>query len=186
MFFNLVFILFSFLNQSPGKVLVIGDSITKDGRYVALLKEHCRCEIDSYGFVGYSTTKIRHEFEKIYLRKYRMVIIQMGVNNIYDPKTVKLDFEVMINMAHQNEVKVVVLTIPPFRGYPSWTAQKQKNVMEVNNWLLTRPFSIHAAVNIYSPLQDGGWAKHSSDGLHPNKKGHEIIAEKIYNQVTFN
>lgn len=187
MYFNIIlFILLSFSSQEkPNRVLVIGDSITKDGRYITQLKNTWQCEIDSYGFVGYGSTQIRHEFEKLDLKKYKMVIIQMGINNIYDVKSIKTDFEVMIYQAHKQHLQIVLLTIPPFRGYPSWTKQNQENLMKVNNWILTRPFSVQYAINIYSPLQSDGRSKHSTDRLHPDAKGHEIIADKILSQVPF-
>lgn len=172
-----------FLQSPKQNILVIGDSITADGRYVTALRKQCYCNIDAYGYVGFSSTKIRNKFEQIDLKKYDMVIFEMGINNIYNVNAIIVDFRLAAKRAHNAGLKVVALTLPPFKGYISWNIQRQLNLIEVNNWLLSDKSGVDYAVDIYKPLSQNDKSKHSKDGLHPDETGHKIIAQEIINTI---
>jgi lysophospholipase L1-like esterase len=113
------------------------------------------------------------------LASYSTIIVECGINNVDQPQTVMNDLLEISHFAKRENksVKVIVLTLPPYKGYSSWTPRKQKNLEDINRWILKS--SDFVGVDIYTPLSDKGRSKYSNDKLHPNKKGHEIMALEI-------
>lgn len=175
-YFFLSFFLF-FLHE-PKKILVIGDSITNDGRYVAYYKEGCNCEIDILAFPGYTTSQIIEEFRKVDLNKYELVIFEMGINNVESPDQIKKDFMFVADKIKKEGVKIGVLTLPPFKSYPTWTKEKQQNLIIINSWLKNN-FKDDYVIDIYNVLNINGISAFSEDGLHPNKAGHKKMSEEM-------
>lgn len=169
----LLFILF----PVKEKVIVIGDSITSNGSFIDELKEY---DCAKYGYPGKSSTAILTEFKKLNLSSYQIVIIEAGINNIDNLGRVILDLQSMFDYAKRKKLKVVVLTLVPFKGYPTWTEEKQKNLDFVNLWLKSKPRNVDYVVDIHIQLADeNGMQKNSIDFLHPNKLGHKIIGTEI-------
>jgi lysophospholipase L1-like esterase len=162
------------------KILIFGDSITKNGRYVAKL----RSLTTDYTFDRYSVEGKSSTFFRMVIEKYDGfegvdgIIIQCGVNNIDNPNQIIADFDIIRKIAQKDNVKLYILSIMPFRGYPSWTTQKQKNLEKVNNWLKSQKDLVY--IDTYSILADeNGYNKYSTDHLHPNDDGQDLIGEKI-------
>jgi lysophospholipase L1-like esterase len=161
----------------------MGDSITKNGKYVAELRKLCNCKVQSYGYSGYSSSKIKQKFYEIDLSQYDMVLFEMGINNIHNVNAIKLDFESVIKKSHSAGLKVVALTLPPFKGYGNWNLTLQNNLIEINKWLKSKPVDLDYVVDIYTPLAHKDESKHSYDGLHPDETGHKIIAKQIIKTI---
>jgi lysophospholipase L1-like esterase len=184
LYFKIVILLLLFgVQQKPSKILVIGDSITKHGTYANELRKHCKCSVDAFGYVSYSSTKIRKKFEQMDLTGYDIVVFEMGINNIHNVAAIKTDFDSVIERSHRAGLKVVALTLPPFKGYGNWNFKFQNNLVEVNKWIMSKPSGLDYAVDIYKPLSYKDEAIHSYDGLHPDNIGHKIIAEQIIKTI---
>lgn len=180
------FLIFLFTVVSDIKVLVIGDSITANGKYITYLdQETSGYEFKKAGYTGKGTGFILERLKDCKLSNYNVLVIEAGINNIDQPDKVIADFKEMFEYAKkENEhIKVIVLTIVPFKGYPTWSAKKQENLERVNQWLLTKPKNVDVVVDVYKNLSSSGFQIHSTDGLHPAPKGHKIISELIAEQL---
>lgn len=161
-------------------VLAIGDSITAaENNYVDCLQRKTNYKYDKVGYPGQSSTFVKEQFLKMSLSTYNTIIVECGINNVDQPKKVMSDLQDISRFAKRENrnMKVIVLTLPPYKGYSSWTPQKQNNLEEINKWILSNKEFV--GVDIYTPLSDKDQSKYSSDKLHPNKKGHEIMALEI-------
>lgn len=172
-------LLFSFIESK--EVMVIGDSITANGMFVEYLKGETGMNFKTYGFTGEGTTHILKKLKNIDVSKYDYLIIEAGINNIDNAARVMSDLQEMFHFAKSENpnIKLIVLTIVPFKGYPTWTPKKQENLEKVNSWLLGKPENVDIVVDIYEPMSVNGFQPHSTDGLHPSKKGHRLMADLI-------
>lgn len=179
---NILFatILFYFIGvgDDQKRVVIFGDSITQDGRYITVLRSSTDYSFDRYSSAGKPSTHFRMVFEKYGFDGVYATIVQCGVNNIDNPTQIIKDFEVMQNIAEKDEFKLYVLAIMPFKGYPTWTDEKQKNLEMVNLWLKNQNYLTF--IDTYSILVDEKqYNKYSDDKLHPNEEGQNLIGEKI-------
>jgi len=174
-----IFFLCSFVSNK--EVMVIGDSITANGTFVDYLKVETGMNFKSYGFTGEGTSHILKRLKNINVTKYNYIIIEAGINNIDNASQVMSDMKEMFQYAKSEnpDIKVIVLTIVPFKGYPTWTPKKQENLLKVNSWLLTKPENVDIVVDIYDVMSVNGFQPHSTDGLHPSRKGHRLMADLI-------
>lgn len=174
---NVIFLLIMILRSN---VLVIGDSITAaENNYVDVLRERTPHYYTKSGHPGKSSTFIKDKFLKMRLASYNTIIVECGINNVDQPEVVIEDiFEISHFAKRENKnMKVIVLTLPPYKGYPTWSIEKQKNIERINSWILSSKDFI--GVDIYTPLSEKDRSKYSADKLHPNKKGHEIMALEV-------
>lgn len=168
-------------------VLVIGDSITAwDNNYVDILKTKTTYSYTKAGYPGIASSGLLQKFKKMNLKKYQILIIEVGINNLNDEETcgdyLIKDIKEMITIAKNKNLMVVVLTIPPYKGYETWTQARQNTLEKVNKWIMTSK-EIDQAIDIYTALSDNGKQKYAVDKLHPGKKGHEIIADEILKKI---
>jgi len=187
---SLILLLFSanllFTQSISPNVLVIGDSITAlDDNYVDMLKKQTTYTYKKAGYVGITTGGLLDKLKKTSLKKYQILIIEVGINNLTDENNcanlaVK-DIWEMVTIAKNHNLQVVVLTIPPYKGYPTWTKMRQSNLESINNWIMSYSKDVFTAVDIYTPLSDNDKQREDCtiDKLHPNKKGHEIMTLEI-------
>lgn len=179
-----------FVQSISPHVLVMGDSITAwDDNYVDMLKKETTYTYTKAGYNGISTSGLLAKLKKTNLKKYDILIIEVGVNNLNDENNCAnfaiKDIWEMINIAKNHNLQVIVLTIPPYKGYATWSPMRQSNLESINKWILSYSKDVFIAVDIYTPLSDKDRQKTdcTTDKLHPNKKGHEIICRQILNFI---
>jgi lysophospholipase L1-like esterase len=161
-------------------VLVIGDSITAaEGNYVDVLRSVTPHYYTKSGHVGKSSTYIKDLILKMRLKDYSTIIVECGINNVDQPDIVISDLQAISHFAKRENpnMKVICLTLPPYKGYSTWTIKKQKSLERINAWILSNKEFV--GVDIYTSLSKKGYSKHSADKLHPNKKGHQLMALEI-------
>lgn len=161
-------------------ILVIGDSITAaPNNYVDMLSEKTGYNYVKSGYPGKSSSYIKEKFMKLNLKKYSTVIIECGINNVNEPDVVIHDLKEISHFAKRSNpnIKIIILTLPPYKGFASWTADKQKCLEKINKWILSN--KVATGVDIYTPLSENDKSKYSDDKLHPNKKGHEIMTLQV-------
>lgn len=173
-----------FIGESPineqKKIVIFGDSITKNGRYISKLRSiNSEYSFDRYAFEGKSSTFFRMAIEQYGgFEGVNGMIIQCGINNIHNPDQIIADYKIIQKIAQKDNLTLYILSIMPFRGYPTWTEQKQKNIEKVNNWLKSQNDLVY--IDTYSILADeNGYNKYSTDHLHPDDDGQDLIGEKI-------
>jgi lysophospholipase L1-like esterase len=175
-------IIFFSLQQSQDRILCIGDSITEDGRYVEILKDSFDCS--RMGFAGKSSTYIMERLFNTNLKTYDILVIEAGVNNIYNPNQVFEDLELMAEYGKSKGLKVVMLTLVPVKGYSKFTDENLENHRKINQWIKSKPPNVDVVVDVYALLANkDGTSKYATDKLHPNKIGHQIMGRAILKEL---
>ncbi len=190
-------------------VAAMGDSLTDarshGGKFLDYLKKQCpESRFDNYGKGGQMVNQMRRRFGRDVLGpskpKYTHVIIFGGVNDLYSDLTAKRtpakvgkDLSQMYNMARQNGMKVVALTVAPWGGFRRYyNAQRGGTTLEVNRWIKKQKQEnkVDYVVDTYPMLSCGdseklcpALAAPFRDGIHFGPKGHEKIGKALYESV---
>jgi lysophospholipase L1-like esterase len=122
------------------------------------------------------------------------VVILGGINDVsagYDAATIESRLQTMYTAAHNAGIKVVALTITPFKGVTWWDAGKQTIVETVNTWIRASANYVDYVIDTYAALEDPATADtllpayDSGDHLHPSTAGSQAIAAAIYAGTTW-
>lgn len=179
------------------KVLILGDSITVGNpagtSYAERLASNCpRMQFQKVAQAGAGTGWMYDQIKNRNLQQqgYDYLIVLGGVNNIDNPERVQDDLTNIYNYAKQQGLRVIALTITPWRGYQTWNAQKQTNTDTVNGWIRQRADgSIDVAVDGNQILSSQGDPARlnadydSGDHLHLNANGQAAFAIQIARQA---
>jgi len=177
-------------NSNTKTVLFLGDSLTeglgvsKQKAYPSLVKNLVQSNLNKKinvinGGVSGSTTSDGLARLKWYLkRKPDIILVALGANDGLrglNLQQSQKNLEEIINHAINSNAKVLLagMLIPPNYG-PTY-AQDFKNMYEniKNKYSLkSMPFLLKGVA--------GQQEFNQADGIHPNEKGHEIIAKEVY------
>lgn len=195
----------SYAQTSTTKVALLGDSIIHWAKIeVPLRKLMPGSIIDNYGVPCDTPHMIANRIrlghgniEKTILdpSKYDVVIVLAGYNGlIRNSQTVIADLATLYTKAKRNNNIIIAMTIEPFGRYGEWTPKLQKNVDEVNRWILSEPVNVDLVIDlsyidkVSEPLLDPlstperPFMKkiYTSDGLHLNHRGGELLAIRLF------
>jgi len=178
----------SFANDAVHKILIIGDSLTEGygvskldaypNKLEAILNQpKKKYQIINAGSSG-STSAGAYSRLRWHLKaKPQTLILALGANDGLrgiKPSSTKANLQKAINLAKKNNVKVIIagMQMPYNYGesYRKEYADAFKNLVKENK-LDFLPFL----------LKDVGGRKelNLADGIHPNEKGHSIIAKNF-------
>jgi lysophospholipase L1-like esterase len=114
------------------------------------------------------------------------VIIELGINDIHflnEPSgRVITGLRQLVSQLQERELQVLICTITPFEGYPTWTAGKETTRQEVNAFIRS---GFEHVVDIDQALRDPAAPTKlradldSGDHLHPNDAGAAVIAGAV-------
>lgn len=176
-------------------IYTMGDSITEFDEYQSALSSLLNnvFTIVNLGLGHDITHNMIKRFSEVTNGSGEYVIIMAGVNDIKNGASsagVEKNLQTMYNLAHNAGLKIIALTVTPFKGYGKWTSNAQSVEDEVNAWIQGAA-NVDYVIDTYSvlvdpenpnrmlPLYDRG------DHLHPNLKGEIKIAEAIYAKAMF-
>ena len=177
-------------NSNTKTILFLGDSLTeglgvaKENAYPNLVKNLAKTKLNKNikvinGGVSGSTTSDALARLKWYLRKKPdMIFIALGANDGLRGLNLtqsQKNLEEIINHAINSKAKVSLagMLIPPNYG-PTYTQDFKKmyeNIKEKYD-IKYMPFLLNGVA--------GQKKFNQADGIHPNEKGHEIIANEVY------
>lgn len=162
-------------NRDPGVLneSLSGNEVTHDGADInfppAGLSGLARMDTDILGQTG-----------------VRTVIIELGINDIHflnEPSSrVIAGLRQLVSQLEQHDLRVLVCTITPFEGYPSWTPGKEATRQAVNDFIRA---GFEHVVDIDRALRDPAAPTKlraeldSGDHLHPNDAGAAVIADTV-------
>lgn len=118
------------------------------------------------------------------------VFVFEGVNDIQqspsqlDPERLIAAYKQLVLRAHDQGVKVVGATIGPFRGWRTWTPEREAVRVAVNEWI-RESGTFDAVVDFDAVLRDPEQPDRmleeydSGDRLHPGDAGYEAMAEAV-------
>lgn len=181
---------FIYANSNTKTILFLGDSLTeglgvsKQSAYPNLVQNLIQTKLNknikaiNAGVSG-STTNDGLSRLKWYLkRKPDIIFVALGANDGLrglDLKQSQKNLEEIINYALKSKVKVLLagMLIPPNYGpkYSKDFKNMYENIQSKYN-LKFMPFLLKDVAGVQKLNQ--------ADGIHPNEKGHEIIAKEVY------
>ncbi len=163
------------------------DTVTFGGTsYVTTLRQRCSgLRFTNLGINGQGTGQMLARYGRQVLNcNYNEVIIMAGVNDM--PRSledIKSNLATMYRQAKEKRLKVIAVTVLPWKGYSSWTEAKQRKTEELNSWILNEAENIDIRVDAYSALNDPNDPGHLKQGyggpLHPNQEGQKAVADAI-------
>ncbi len=179
-----------YANSNNKTILFLGDSLTeglgvsKQSAYPSLVQNLIQTKLNknikaiNAGVSG-STTNDGLSRLKWYLkRKPDIIFVALGVNDGLrglDLKQSQKNLEEIINHALKSKAKVLLagMLIPPNYGpkYSQDFKEMYENIQSKYN-LKFMPFLLKDVAGVQKLNQ--------ADGIHPNEKGHEIIAKEVY------
>lgn len=181
---------FIYANSNNKTILFLGDSLTeglgvsKQSAYPNLVQNLIQTKLNknikaiNAGVSG-STTNDGLSRLKWYLkRKPDIIFLALGANDGLrglDLKQSQKNLEEIINHALKSKAKVLLagMLIPPNYGpkYSQDFKEMYENIQSKYN-LKFMPFLLKDVAGVQKLNQ--------ADGIHPNEKGHEIIAKEVY------
>ncbi len=174
------FLYFRAKPQCPRHIVALGDSITA-GNYIHFLGELMpKCTVDYVGFPGDGARSIYRRVYDALDKKPDDLIVLAGVNDIAsgrDIESVKDSLNQIYTTAKSKGVRVIAVTVLPWRGYGPPTET-------LNAWILGGPEGVTPVDT--SSLGDalGGLPSAlSGDNLHPNVAGKKALARLIREQA---
>jgi len=182
----------------PSRIYCMGDSITNFGYYETQLNSLIGNNwiVANYGVSGNTTTQMLARFQQQIINPgcVDYVIIMGGVNDLAASATataIEANLQAMYDMAHNAGIKVIAMTVTPWKGSASWTSGKQIEQDALNAWILANPTNVDYVIDAYTQLVDPDVAYtllpayNSGDSIHPNQTGLNVLGTYIYNQITF-
>ena len=187
--------------QYPRRIYAFGNSLTYssgNGYYEAKLNSLLGSDwvVVNAGIPGNSTSGLvnRVHREIIDHGDAMYCIVWCGVNdligNIYANQIIS-QLQYVYTALHNDSIKVIALTIAPFKGHGAWTTGKQLSLDSINTWIKTSATALDDKVDVYALLEDtpGSDILKTSydigDHLHMTEAGYEAVGQAIYDSCTF-
>lgn len=125
----------------------------------------------------------------------KVVVILAGTNDIAgntgfsSVKMITDNLKAMAQLAQANNIEVVLSSILPVHEYP-WRPELAPigKIIEINQWMENYAAEHdHIYLDYYSHMIDdkkGLMAKYSEDGVHPNKKGYDLMEPLVLQAIS--
>lgn len=183
------------------KIVCIGDSLTygygvpRRDNWVSLLNKDGQVRYVNKGINGDTSGGMLARFHSdVVEEKPRMVIIMGGINDFImgaSLETVKANIMAMVHQSHYHLI-IPVIGIPlrsddrtirdDWAGFTDFTEVAEK-IKLLRSWIFDFGKVFHAEyLDVYHEFAAGTQGEYGDyfiDGLHPDKKGHKIIAEIV-------
>lgn len=169
----------------------IGDSITEN--WIAFDPDFfLNNNYINRGIGGQTTSQMLERFtEDVVMMNPKAVVILGGINDIwskyeeFDIEKTKANLSEMAKIADRNGIEVILCSILPVYEFPSKESMKPiHHIIQLNEWIENYTNYNHFIfVDYYSGMVDkkkGLKKELSDDGIHPNKKGYNLMRIKIH------
>ncbi|MCW2738492.1 SGNH/GDSL hydrolase family protein [Nocardioides sp.] len=199
------------MGESAGTVVAFGDSIT-DGvgsgqnnntRYPDFLSARLASGAEQLAIVnsGISGNRVlvdgtgeraldRFDRDVLDVPGVRSVIILEGINDIMtapngtDVGSLIGGLQALVDRAHAEDVRVVLGTLTPFRGWSAWTPEREASRLAVNEWVRAHD-GVEGIADFDAALRDPADPTRmlpvldSGDRLHPGDAGYAAMADVV-------
>jgi lysophospholipase L1-like esterase len=184
--------------QKVHQVYSMGNSLTANGIYSQKLDTllGSKWYVVNKGIQGQTTTDMLARFTTDITSHAdcEYVTILGGINDVIAGSTaltIESNLQAMYTAAHNASIKVVGITLLPFKGNVNWTSGKQAVVDSVNTWIKNTATNVDYKVDDYAVFNDPAhpgmmlpqYYGTSPDYLHPNLAGYLFLGTTIYNNV---
>lgn len=118
----------------------------------------------------------------------RTVVVLLGINDIQitnaPADAVIAGLRQLVEQAQQNDVEVVVGTLLPFEGFPSWTPEKEATRQAVNAYIRGAT-DLDGVIDFDAVMRDPAQPTRlrpewdSGDHIHPNDAGYRAMGDAV-------
>jgi lysophospholipase L1-like esterase len=176
-------------------VYCIGDSLTAADYYEAELRTLLGSSytVVNKGINGDTTSGMLNRFQVDVLNHDPdFVVIWGGVNDIawagLSLATTESNLQSMYTQAHNADMKVIAISMSPWKGTSTWTEAKQASTDSLHDWIMNTATNVDYRIEVYSLLEDPDnpdamLPAYSGDHLHFNSTGGIVIGQAIYDAV---
>ena len=194
LFFSFFFLLLhpAFSQTSAKKILVLGDSLTEgygianDAAYPALLEKKIQASgkkwtVINAGISGSTTASGPARLKWQLKSKPDLIILALGANDGLrglDVQSIEKNLATTIELAQKEKIKVILagMLLPPNYGADYKKKFEDVYLRLIEKYKLQKiPFLLEGVA--------GKPELNLADGIHPNEKGHQIIAELVYKNI---
>ncbi len=169
------------------KILLVGDSLTVG--YSAQFKTCGTKTITTYAQTSRKASEMVSGISNYVSQKPDAVVIWAGTNDIFSgsanvAKTEDLILQLKKAATDQNpNAKIILITLPPIQGYPSTNQNIQASFDAINAWIRQQGDYIDAKALLDTNNDGRTDSDYYGDGLHPNSKGFQLIANQLSQKV---
>ncbi|MFN8792665.1 MAG: arylesterase [Bdellovibrionales bacterium] len=182
------------LAQSPQNLVIIGDSLTEgygvsfEQSYPYLLEQKLKksgknWKVTNHGISGSTTASAPARVRWIMKNPPDLVVLALGANDGlrgFKPEATEKNLNEAIQLLKQKNIKVLLaaMKMPPNYKGGSF-AQKFEDLypaLAKKNHVPLIPFILEGVA--------GRPDMNQKDGIHPNVKGHEVIAETLFKSIS--
>lgn len=177
---------------NPGRLVILGDSLTeglgvaKENTFSSLLEKKIKAsgkswEVINSGISGATSASGPSRMKWNLKAKPQMVIIALGANDGLRGlpiESTEKNLEATIQIAQKEKITVIIagMLLPP--NYGAKYSEQFKNLYEK----IAKKYSLKKIPFLLEGVA-GNSAMNQDDGIHPNEKGHEKIAETVYQSI---
>jgi len=179
------------------QVYCLGNSITNNGTYEYQLNTLLGTEwyVNNEGVNGNNTAQMYARLNKdiLDLGDAEYVVVMGGVNDVAQnihADQIETNLQSIYTAIHNVSVKVVAVTITPFKGRTQWNVAAQASLDSVNTWILNTANHVDYRVNVYTVLEDPNnpdqlLPEYNGDWVHLSGTGYLVLGTTIYNGATW-
>jgi len=183
-------------NKNPKKLLFVGDSITTgDSAYPSKIRsQKSDLQIDTLSQVGKTTSWMLDNLKtKLASSKYDRVYIYGGINDVFSSvpiATIISNIQEMVDLINENGADAFVIEgydIDGFMDYQKMPVTQYVSIKEDYLPLIEKYKQYQN--NIANIIKNANFVKpinlgtKTSDGIHPNGEGQQIIATEILKTI---
>lgn len=183
-------------NKNPKKLLFVGDSITTgDSAYPSKIRsQKSDLQVDTLSQVGKTTSWMLDNLKtKLASNKYDRVYIYGGINDVFSSipiATILSNIQEMVDLINENGADAFVIEGYDIDGFMDY--QKMPITQYVTNkqdYLPLIEKYKQYQDNIANTIKNANFVKpinlgiKTSDGIHPNGEGQQIIATEILKTI---
>ncbi len=165
------------------KIVMLGDSHLGMVHWNEFLG---RCDILNRGIGGEVTTGALARLDPIIALKPRLVVCQLGVNDIAGKGKTALqtwsDYSVLLDRLKSAKIPIVLNTVPPMRYQVQFNPEIRELNGQIKKWAMTNGTP---CIDLASLVSEDGGLRHelTYDGLHLNTAGYLIWKTELVLQL---
>lgn len=179
--------------QAAASIYALGDSLTADGTYVTELNALLGApwSVRNRGIGGNTTAQMlaRLNTQALNAGDAEYLVVLGGINDIVlgaTAEAIESNLQAIYTAAHAAGLRVVAVTLTPYKTSVAWTSGGQAVLDAVNAWILNTATYVDYHVNAYAVLEDPNAADtllaayDYGDHLHLSTTGYQLLGALVY------
>jgi lysophospholipase L1-like esterase len=172
------------------RAAAVGDSLFAHGEAVQTLEQLQGYDWDNHGVIGNTTRNILNRADEWGRADYADIVILGGINDMDERVPASWTIENLREVyqrAGAVGARVIAVTCLPWRGNLDWSAEEQRDLDEVNAWILSGADGlVDVTVDAFSALESEPGSDRldplyrQPDRLHLNDAGQQRLAQAIF------